>query len=430
MTSQDLIGQRIKTMRRQRGLSQAQLAHPELSDSYVSLIESGKRTPTAAVLELLAAKLDCSLTYLINGVTAEQMQDLELGLGYASLALNNGEVAEARSRYADLLSDGTIAGLSSLRQQAQYGYALASEACGDLEEAITVLCRLREPGADPLPPERAIAVAIALSRCYRERGQLAEAVRVGEEAIMGPGRPVWSDDLVELGATLLAAYDARDDMLRARQFAAELLATAEMLGTPRATVAACWNAAIVAERTGHGQEALALAERALAIQSENGESRNLARLRMQYAVLLLRVRPGDATVCRDLMLRGERGMAESSAGTPDLARCALDLARVEITLGNAEKAVEHARRGREMLDHRNPALLADAHIVLGNALLMLDENAEAAEELAAGQEILEHSANSRRVAEGWLSMAKALERLDDGSASPEAYERALVCAGL
>jgi transcriptional regulator with XRE-family HTH domain len=59
VTSQGLVGERIKAIRRQRGLSQAQLAHPELSDSYVSLIESGKRTPTPAVLELLAQKLDC-----------------------------------------------------------------------------------------------------------------------------------------------------------------------------------------------------------------------------------------------------------------------------------------------------------------------------------------------------------------------------------
>lgn len=417
-------------MRRKRGLSQAQLAHPELSDSYVSLIESGKRTPTAAVLELLAAKLECSLTYLINGVTAEQMQDLELGLGYASLALNNGEVAEARTRYADLLRDGNLLGLSSLRQQAEYGYARASEACGDLDEAITVLCRLRETSADPLPPERAIAVAIALSRSYRERGDLADAVRVGEEAIFGPGRPVWTDDLVELGATLLAAYMARDDMLRARQFAAELLATAEMLGTPRATVAACWNAATIAERTGRGEEAMSLAERALAIQSETGEPRNLARLRMQYALLLLRVRPSEAAACRDLMLRGERDMAESAAGTLDLARCALDLARAEITLGNAAQAIKHARRGRDMIDQRTPVLLADAHFLLGNALIMLDDKAEAAAELAAGQEILARLADSRRAAEVWLSIAMALERLDDDSASSVAYERALACVGL
>ena len=113
MAAQDLVGQRIKAIRRQRGLSQAQLAHPELSDSYVSLIESGKRTPTPAVLELLAQKLDCSLTYLVNGVTAEQMEDLEVGLSFARMALENGEVAEARRRYAELLADSNLLGLTA-----------------------------------------------------------------------------------------------------------------------------------------------------------------------------------------------------------------------------------------------------------------------------------------------------------------------------
>ncbi|MEV7968570.1 helix-turn-helix transcriptional regulator [Sphaerisporangium sp. NPDC088356] len=430
MTGQDLVGQRIKTIRRQRGLSQAQLAHPELSDSYVSLIESGKRTPTAAVLELLAAKLECSLTYLINGVTAEQMQDLELGLRYAALALDNGEVAEARRRYAELLDDGSLAGLASLRQQAEYGYALASEACGDLDEAITVLSRLSESSGETLPSDQAVAVAVALSRCYRERGDLGPAVRVGEEMLLGLRRPMWNDDLVELGATLLGAYIVRGDLLRARQFAAELLAAAEMLGTPRATVAACWNAAVLAEQTGRGEEALALAERALAVQSENGEPRNLARLRMAYAILLLRVHPEQAEACRDLFLRVERELAESSASTVDTARCAVELAKAEIVLGDPAKAVAYANRGRDLLDERARTLRLEAHLVVGNALLLLSRSEEAAAELAKVEELLEHVPSSRRAAEGWLTAAKALEQLDDGEATEAAYHRALASAGL
>ncbi len=430
MNGQDLIGQRIKTTRRQRGLSQAQLAHPELSDSYVSLIESGKRTPTAAVLELLAAKLECSLTYLINGVTAEQMQDLELRLGYASLALNNGEVAEARRRYAELLEDGSLAGLRSLMQQAEYGYALAAEACGDLDEAIIVLSRLRDATGSTLPAEQVVAIAVALSRCYRERGDLAAAVQVGEETLLGAGRPTWNDDLVELGSTLLGAYIVRGDLLRARQFSVELLAAAEMLGTPRSTVAACWNAAVVADITGRSDEAISLVERALAVQSETGEPRNLARLRMEYAVLLLRTRPAEAAACRDLMLRGERELAESSAGAVDLARAAIYLAKAEIVLGDAKKAAEHARRGRDMLDERTPALLAEARLVLGNALLLLDEAPEASVELMAVERSLEHSPASRKAAEGWLATAMVLEHLDGGEGSVAAYQRALASVGL
>src|SRR4051794_36964665 len=58
--SQGSLGHRIRATRISRGLSQAQLALPELSDSYVSLIESGKRVPTPDVVRLLARKLGCS----------------------------------------------------------------------------------------------------------------------------------------------------------------------------------------------------------------------------------------------------------------------------------------------------------------------------------------------------------------------------------
>ena len=214
MSSQDLVGQRIKAVRRQRGLSQAQLAHPELSDSYVSLIESGKRTPTPAVLELLAAKLECSLTYLLNGVTAEQLEELELGLRFARLALENGEVEEARTRFAELRADPNLAGLAQLRLDTEYGYALAVEACGDLTEAIEVHERLLESTDENLTTERRLAIALALCRCYRERGDLSAAVRIGEEALGRPDRNAWSDELVELGATLLLAYIERGDLLR------------------------------------------------------------------------------------------------------------------------------------------------------------------------------------------------------------------------
>ncbi|MFI6921526.1 helix-turn-helix domain-containing protein [Nonomuraea spiralis] len=73
---------RIKAMRLMRGLRQAELAHPELTDSYMSLIESGKRLASDSVVELLARKLDCSATYLMNGIAGECLEDLgnELGI--------------------------------------------------------------------------------------------------------------------------------------------------------------------------------------------------------------------------------------------------------------------------------------------------------------------------------------------------------------
>ncbi|MEW9527803.1 helix-turn-helix domain-containing protein [Microbispora sp. NPDC049125] len=432
MVSQGLVGERIKMIRRQRGFSQAQLAHPELSDSYVSLIESGKRTPTPAVLELLAQKLDCSLTYLMNGVTAEQMEELELGLGFARMALDNGDIAEARRRYAELLEDSNLAGLASMREDAQYGYALAAEACGDLLEAIAVLKVLYEQSTEGRTAARRVAIAIALCRCYREYGDLQTAVKVGEEALgIASSSPAWDDDLVELGSTLLSVYIVRADFLCARQFSKELLAAADALGTPRSIVAASWNAAVAAHEVGFDEEATSLLERALALHSENGEPRNLARLRSAHAKLLLRVAPGEVDTARNLAVRALRELKESSAGTSAIARCHLTIARAELLLDHPAEALEHALMAREIaIAGTNRTVIADAHLVLGQAYWLLRRDEEALAALGEATRSLELLPSTQATAEIWQTAAEVLGRLGGHEASTAAYHQALACVGL
>ncbi|MEU8200022.1 helix-turn-helix transcriptional regulator [Streptosporangium sp. NPDC049046] len=430
MTGQDLVGQRIKTVRRQRGLSQAQLAHPELSDSYVSLIESGKRTPTPAVLELLAEKLDCSLTYLINGVTAEQMQEIELALSYAQMALDNGEVVEARNRYAELLADSGLAGLPQLRQDAEYGLALATEACGDLDQAIVLFSGLHESDTTVVSPERHIAVAVALSRCYREKGDLTRAMQVPEQILTGAVRPAWTDGLMRLGGQLLAAYVDRGDLLRARQFSAELIAAAELLGTPQALTLAHWEAAIAAVEAGYGDQAVTHVERALAIQSEHGDARRLARLRSDYAQVLLIVRPMEAETWRNALLKAEKELAESSASLIDKMRCAMNLVRVELLLARPDRAEKHMNFVCGLLDGMPKALQAEARLLHGETLAALGMQAEASRELSAGAECLEQAPETRFTAHAWLTAARVLERIDEPDRSVDAYKRAMACVGL
>ncbi|WP_433254979.1 helix-turn-helix domain-containing protein [Streptosporangium sp. CA-135522] len=430
MTGQDLVGQRIKTVRRQRGLSQAQLAHPELSDSYVSLIESGKRTPTPAVLELLAAKLDCSLTYLVNGVTAEQMEEIELALRYARLAMDNGEVAEARTRYAELVTDGGLAGLPQLRQDAEYGLALATHACGDLDGAIDLLSGLRQGSATEMAPDRHVSVAVALSRCYRERGDLTEAVQVAEQILGGAVRPVWTEGLIELGTALLAAYAERGDLLRAHQFGIELLAAAELVATPRAFVLAHWAAAIVAVETGRSDEAVALADKTLAIYSENGELRELARLRVDYAQIMMLARPTGVMTWRDMLVRVETELQESGASAMGKMRCAQQLVHCELLLGHPERARVHIQTVLDLIDDMPRTLQVRAHLLAGEVMAALGRSEEAVRELAIADGWLEQEPATRQTAHLWLTAAQVLEHIDESARSVDAYHRALACVGL
>jgi transcriptional regulator with XRE-family HTH domain len=421
VTTSDLVGLRIKTVRRQRGLSQAQLAHPELSDSYVSLIESGKRTPTPAVLELLAQKLDCSLSYLINGVTAEQMEDIELALGYARLALENGEVAEARTRFRELLANSNLTGLPTLRQDTEFGLALATEAAGDLDEAISILLKLR---VEELSPERRIEVAMVLCRAYRDSERLTEAVTVGEQMLGGSAR------LVELAATLLSAYMHRGDLLRARQFAAELLNAADALGTPRSIVAANWMASNVAYNTGHNEEALSFAERAMAVQLENGHPRSVARMRLALLQQRLKARPAEAAAVRDELRATVAEFEQTSTSTIDKARVHVELAYAEYMTGDLDKAVEHAKIGRGLVPEYGHVLGAEANLLLGRAYGSVGRSAEAAGHVASVRDWLTPLPDSRRSASTWLATAETIEELGDAEGAVEAYQRALACAGL
>src|SRR4051794_19487521 len=144
MPSQESLGERIRNLRLRKNLSQAQLAWPELSDSYVSLIESGKRTPAPSMVALLARKLDCSESYLLIGVTNEAMTRLRETLRYAHIALQNGAADEARIRFAEVLSHPAIADLPALAHDARWGHALALEATGALERAIAEFKRAAE----------------------------------------------------------------------------------------------------------------------------------------------------------------------------------------------------------------------------------------------------------------------------------------------
>src|SRR3954452_12268682 len=114
MPGQESLGERGGNLWLRKNLSQAQLAWPELSDSYVSLIESGKRTPAPSMVALLARKLDCSASYLTTGVTEQAMTGLQETLRYANIALQNGAADEARIRFAEVLSHPALTELPTL----------------------------------------------------------------------------------------------------------------------------------------------------------------------------------------------------------------------------------------------------------------------------------------------------------------------------
>ena len=163
-----------------QGLSQAQLALPELSDSYVSLIESGKRMPTPDVVRLLARKLGCSASYLSSGIDEDAQDQMRVTLEYAEIALQNGEATEARDRLTELLADPDLASLPDYARRARWGHALALESTGDLEGALREFARAgRRAVARTTTPRNGSG---STSRCPAATGRRATPPRASPVA--------------------------------------------------------------------------------------------------------------------------------------------------------------------------------------------------------------------------------------------------------
>jgi ribosome-binding protein aMBF1 (putative translation factor) len=61
------IGQRLRRLRQERGLSQRQLAQPGVSYAYISRVEAGARNPSEKALRALAPTLGVTPLYLETG---------------------------------------------------------------------------------------------------------------------------------------------------------------------------------------------------------------------------------------------------------------------------------------------------------------------------------------------------------------------------
>ncbi|MDL4773406.1 helix-turn-helix domain-containing protein [Actinomadura xylanilytica] len=353
------VGERVRNLRLTRRLSQAQLAGHDLSDSYISLIESGKRTPTPTVLRMLAERLGCTPEYLAEGVEPEQRAHLEVRERHAHLALLAGDPATAEAGFDDVIDRSDDPDLTS---RARWGRARALEELGRTGQAITLFEELREqaerdPGrASWLPP------VIALARCYHAVGDLGQAIALGERALdrlRGLGLDVGVEH-AEVGRILLLAYVDRSDPERAHALGRRLLVSAP----DESPADAYQRASIRALEGGAIGDSLHLADKALAARTEGTPPQSRARLDLAAAKALLRGVPpfsvppsiADTGMGGTFAVAGSAELARPRAeGTPEAAAEAFELLRQTTSLDGVEGTEATIAKARALVLMGDPA---------------------------------------------------------------------------
>ncbi|TNM37568.1 helix-turn-helix transcriptional regulator [Nocardioides albidus] len=424
-----VLGSRVRSARLARGLNQTELAGEAYSVGYVSRIETGDRRPTLAAITTICDRLGISMSEILVGASEDQVDEIRLALTYAELALENGEPVDAESQARHALTRAEGLSLTDLIVRGRFVVARAQEALGRLDAAIlefeTLLADVR--GLD------AIRCGIALSRCYREAGDLGLAIEIGDRIrpeieSSGLGR---TDEAVQLAMTVVLAYLERGDLRRATRICTDAIALAEQTGSPTARSAAYWNASITYSERGDIQAALTLATRALALLGEGQDSRNLARLRLELGRLQLRLDPPDAGLALAQLERANQELRGTSASLAEVAQAQVLLARALVVDGRPDQALDVAVAARVANPGSASLGGAEAAIAHAEALAELGRNDEAiavCREAAALLGSLDGA--DRWVAQAWCELAELFDLLDDAEGAHGALKAAARASGL
>ncbi|KMO94131.1 helix-turn-helix domain-containing protein [Streptomyces roseus] len=293
MTTESSFGLRLKTLRQQQGLSQAELAGGEISTGYLSRLESGARQPTERVIVYLAKRLgvDRSAFYARPSTT----NSLARALSLAASTDNDAAVEDLIEVLAAAADEDPL-----LRWQALWLIAQYRNGRGEHAEQLACLEELSQIADEFELPALQCRSRSRLARCLRATGDVARALelavsahQVAREAAL----PV-SDKANALLA--LVSVEAEAGRLPdARAHAEELVAlVADGPQTLRAE--ALWSAATVSSRQGDDDAARAFLQQAMTALDSRVDPVLWARLRLAAASLYLQGSPpslGRARAC-------------------------------------------------------------------------------------------------------------------------------------
>jgi tetratricopeptide (TPR) repeat protein len=335
------IAERLRDERQRAGLTKTALARPRYTVSYVSQIESGRRSPSPEALAYFAERLDVSPSYLASGVPEGAELRLRFDLEDARLALRDDRLEEAEKTADTVLEESERFGLATVRSKAKVVAADVRMRTDRVREAIDLYEEALEAA---LPePERGVVTA-ALARAYRRVGDLSYAAEIIEAFLNrrdhGPLEPGVAADLQTV---LVSIYFERGDIVRAERTAARAMAAADQDTSPEIRARTYWDASRVLAEAGRWEEALDLVTRARALLEHLDDRRRLARVFNATAFICLESDPPRTLEAAAHLDRAEALLDGAGIGA-DLAYVLTERARIALLEGRFESAVSHAER--------------------------------------------------------------------------------------
>ena len=420
------LGERLRTLRVNLGMTQTDLAGERFSKEYVSQIERGKTRPTEETIEWLAQRLGVDPGFLVSGVSADDRGRIETSLARAEALNENHEYVEALSEYRKI--GPTVLGIPTLELQVRHlnGEAWVLMRSGEVKQALELLTRSKELVEDPIFSDVDRAdVLYRLGACRVELSSIETAIALFNEALALAERSELPCDRLrgEIFGWRSRCYRRQRDFEAAREDLERALELAEALEDPKALARVYFHASIVAERQGKWVLARSYAEQAKAQFEEIADRATVGKLLNNLGGLnFLLGKPEDAV---QQLNESFRTLLEYGTEV-DAARAVSSLAQINLRTGQLESAETQARQALKLLGDGVEVIdeLGNAQLVLGRSLLEQGRLEEAEAAFDEAERNFEQFSSLSHRASVWIARGDLAARRGQDRIAAQLYRHA------
>lgn len=418
----ETIGQRLRRLRSERGLSQRELAEPGVSYAYISRIEAGTRQPSVKALRKLARKLGISASYLETGLEISEEEQREMRLADAELEVRlardtEGAVAKLRA----LLDEAIGAGDAPSATRARIVLGSAELERGRPADAIALLEDAAESG-DVVPSARPDVFA-QLGRAYAMLGQLDRSIGLYERCLaeIDENEPENVASRVRFAALLSYALADAGQLQRAQEVLTEIVDRGQDLADTGTQIKLYWSLARLAFMRGQHATSLGYARRALALVEATEDTVQLGRAHLMCGAIL--VRQGKADEARTQLDRAEPLLGHRPAPV-DFAYLRTEQARCAVLQHDGATAAAFARDALDALGETDAAERGAAWLALAEARMLQRDVDGALEAYRRSVDCLEQAGKLQEAAEALRTWGRSLREAGHEREALDVLDRA------